>query len=67
MTNAERENWLASIQSTAEELAELTADTGIDYTAWILGQHGAESIEDLRDCELETVFNELFTEVENAR
>lgn len=67
MSSTERENWLASIQSTAEELAELTSDTGVDCLAWILEQHGAKSIEDLRDCELESVFNELFTEVENAR
>lgn len=59
MTKAERENWLINIQNAATEVAMVH---GWETIRFILNEYGGgvSSIERLRPCYYESVWNALF-------
>lgn len=56
MTKTERKNWIINIENCAEYVA---SRMGVAEVDWILGMHGARSIEELAPSEYEAVFSEF--------
>lgn len=57
MKKTEKENWLANIQNSADNLA---TQIGYDTVKFILQKYGASTIEKLNPCYYSEVFNELY-------
>lgn len=57
MTRAERENWVANIENTADFIASKIGAETVDF---VLGKYGARSAEDISDSDLSEVFGELY-------
>lgn len=57
MMRAERENWIVSIENTADFIASEIGSETVDF---VLGRYGASSIESISDSDLSEVFGELY-------
>ena len=59
MTKAERDNWLVNLQNAAAYVAK---ELGWETVRFVLNEYGggASSIETLRPCYYEAVYNALF-------
>lgn len=57
MTGFERENLLISIENSAAYIASENKSETVDF---VLAKYGTDSIEQIPDCYLSEVFNELY-------
>ena len=57
MTQAERKNWIISIENTASYIA---SEIGEEVVASTLYKYGASSIEQIASSDLSEVFSELY-------
>lgn len=57
MTRAEKDNWIINLENTA---ADAAANCGQESVDFVLSQHHAKSVYDLRPCDYSEVFSELY-------
>ena len=56
MTRQVRENWIVNIENATSFIA---SEIGNETVGFVLEKYGAETIDEIADCDLSDVFNEL--------